>query len=296
MKTVITKRLSPTQRNSPVYAFTSSTVRAMQVGYIATQNDKSQFIPGRLNLGVMRMRDTYQSTKQSLELPEIKPILKRYSPDKISTVTLLRETLSCELPQVVFDIGIKNHFGDAYIGATHMKGNGTIKTAYLYENTEGLVEDGLWIIAESFCIGRNLAETMKSLLSKFSPAEIVFTAPLASRRAIEYVDAIIAEKNIPTSYIAWGGLFGVDEKTLYDMPWGHKDTQPVDERDRQTFLRIYGPKLCVGGDFGNNYFSPTIARQLYDEQLKEHAITPNIPTPEEINTIYTLGEIVNVNL
>jgi hypothetical protein len=204
----------------------------------------------------------------------------------------LRETLSCQLGVALYSIGVPSHFGDAYIGATHIKGDGEIRTAYLYENTEGLIPDGLWIIGESFCLGRNLAETMKSLLSKFTPAEILFIAPLASKRAIDYVGGIIAEKHIPTTYVAWGGLFGVDEVTLYDMPWGHKDTVPEDERDKQTFLNIYGPNLCVGGDFGNNYYSPTIAKKLYEDQLKEHSIIPNIPTAQEIQQIYSRDEIL----
>ncbi len=276
----------------PIYTFSSANTRAMQVGYIQTSKKAQTFVPGRLNFGVIRQKDTFESTKESLQLPEISMILSKYSPDQISSVTLLRETISCDVGRALFEIGVHNHFGDAFIGATHIKGDGDIRTAYLYENTEGLTPDGLWIIAESFCIGRNLAETMKSLLSKFSPKEIIFVAPLASRRAINFVGEIIASKNIPTSYVAWGGLFGVDEKTLYDMPWGHQDTEPADERDKDTFIKMYSKDLCVGGDFGNNYYSPTIARALYHEQLKEHAITPKIPTIQELLQIYKSEELI----
>jgi hypothetical protein len=274
-----------------IHSFSSAYTRALTVGYIQNYGKTQNFIPARCNLGVLRQKDTFEATKESLNIPQIDTILKTYVPQKISTVTLLRETLSCNLSQSLFDHGIHNHYGDAFIGATHIKGAGEIKTAYQYENTEGLVPDGLWLIAESFCLGRNLRETMNSLLSQFTPKEIIFVAPLASRRAIEYVGAIIAQKNIPVSYVSWGGLFGVDEKTLYDMPWGHKDTQPVDERDRQTFLKMYGPNLCVGGDFGNNYYSPSIAQELYEGQLKEHDVTPLIPSVEEIMTIYKQEEI-----
>jgi hypothetical protein len=284
--------MNPSVHNQPIYSFSSPYTRAIQVGYIEKKRNKEQFVPGRLNLGVIRQKDTYKATKESLKIPEIQQILSKYKPENISTVTVLRETLGCRLGEALFETGIKTHFGDAYIGATHIKGDGDIRTAYLYENTEGLVPDGLWIIGESFCIGRNLAETMKSLLSKFAPAEILFIAPLASRRAINYVGGIIAEKKSPTSYVAWGGLFGVDEKTLYDMPWGHPDTEPFDERDRQTFLTMYGPALCVGGDFGNNYYSPAIAKRIYEEQLKEHHIIPKIPSVEEIRKIYKEGEIL----
>ena len=78
------------------------------------------------------------------------------------------------------------------------------------------------------------------------------------------------------------------------MPWGHTDTEPLDTRDQKTFIDIYGSQLCVGGDFGNNYYSPTIAKALYEDQLKEHAITPHIPTSEEIKNIYSSEEILSI--
>src|SRR5690349_864507 len=137
-------------KNQNVYTFTSPFIRAMQVGYIK----KDSFIPGRLNFGVERQLHTFEATKESLKLPEIAAILKKYSPKQISTITVLRETLCCQLGVSLYEEGINNHFGDAYIGATHIKGDGEIRTAYLYENTEGLTPDGLWVIGESFCLGR----------------------------------------------------------------------------------------------------------------------------------------------
>lgn len=276
------------KHNQPIYVFQSKETRALTVGYIS----KNTFIPCRLHLGVPRELDTYTATITSLRLQPIQAILHKYPPEKISTITVLRETISCRLGAALYEGGIHNHFGDAFIGATHIKGDGEIRTAYLYENTEGLSPDGLWIIGESFCIGRNLMKTMESLLSQFTPKEILFVAPLASRRAINTVGQVTAGKNIPTTFVAWGGLFGVDEKTLYDMPWGHPDTEPFDTRDKEVFLQMYGPKLCVGGDFGNNYYSPYLSKQLYEAQLKEHVVTPRIPTVEAIKKMYTEGEVL----
>lgn len=286
------KNFPPSKYHQPIIILQSPHSRAINVGFLTKRKGGEKFIPGRLNFGPQREDDTYKATIESLKLPQITKLLKKYKPEKISTITVLRETLACRLGSALAAVGMQNHYGDAFIGATHIKGDGKIRTAYLYENTEGLTPDGLWIIAESFCIGRNLAATMNSLLSKFHPREILFIAPIASRRAINVVGGIIAKKHIPTTYVAWGGLFGVDEKTLYDMPWGHPDTEPLDLRDKNVFLSMYGSKLCVGGDFGNSYYSPILARKLYEEQLKEHHITPNLPTAKKILGVYRAGEIL----
>ena len=257
------KSFPPSDHNQPIIVLQSPHSRSLNVGFLTKLNGATQFVPGRLNFGPRREDDTYQATIDSLKIRPVSKILKKYKPEEISTVTVLRETLACRLGSALMAVGMENHYGDAFIGATHIKGDGKIRTAYLYENTEGLTQNGLWIIAESFCVGRNLAATMNSLLSKFRPREILFIAPIASRRAINAVGGIIARKNIPTTFVAWGALFGVDEKTLYDMPWGHRDTEPLDSRDREVFISMYGPRLCVGGDFGNNYYGQVLARQLY---------------------------------
>ena len=288
------KHFPPSTNNQPIIVLQSATSRALNVGYLLKKNGERQFIPCRLNFGYHREENTYQATLESLKIPLVSKILKKYKPKDISTITVLRETLACRLGSALAEVGVKNHYGDAFIGATHIKGNGDIKTAYLYENTEGLTPNGLWIIGESFCIGRNLAVTMKSLLSKFKPKEILFIAPIASRRGINLVGDIIAKKNIPTTFVSWGALFGVSEKTLYDMPWGHADTEPLDVRDQKLFISMYGPDLCMGGDFGNNYYSPSLAKELYEEQLKEFSIKPNFPTFKEIMKTYSSHEIICV--
>jgi len=277
-----------TKHNSPIIAFQSPHTRALNLGFVK----QKKFVPARLLFGSKRCMFTHDATLETLLLPPVKKILKKYQPAKISTVTVLRETLSCRISDALFKTGMNGHYGDAFIGATHIKDNGPIRTAYLYENVEGLIPDGLWIIGESFCTGRNLYATMTSLLKKFQPAEILFIAPLASRRAIEYIDSVIAPHQIPTTYVAWGGLFGVDEKTLYDMPWGHKDTEPVDVRDQKLFIKIYNETLCVGGDFGNNYYSPPKALEFYKWQLKDQKIKPRFPSYEMLLKIYKKSELV----
>lgn len=294
MATIKTHIFSPTANNNQIIGLQSANTRALTVGFLHGKGAKKVFVPGRELYGAKRCQITYEATLESLKLPHIKNILKKYPPQKISTVTVLRETLACRISDALDTVGVKNHFGDAFIGATHIKDKGPIRTAYLYENIEGLVPDGLWVIGESFCTGRNLFATMTSLLKKYTPAEILFIAPIASRRAIEYIDGVIAPKKIPTTYVVWGGLFGVDSHTLYDMPWGHKDTEPIDTRDQQFFIKIYNKKMCVGGDFGNNYYSPGKAKELYHEQLKVFKIKLKIPTVKEIFTIYSSKEVLTV--
>lgn len=289
------KIVSPSAQGYPIIVYQSEKTRAINVGYIHKEKKKESFIPGRLLFGPLRETITSQAMIETFQLPEMQKILKKYIPQQISTITLLRETIACHLNLSLYQAGIKNHYGDAYIGATHIKGKGEIKTAYLYENTEGLNPHGLWIMSDSFCIGRNLIATMNSLLSKFHPDEILFIGTLTSRRGINAVGEVIAAHHIPTSFVAWGALFGVDEKTLYDMPWGHNDTEPLDLRDQQTFVSMYGPKLCVGGDFGNNYYSPTVALDLYKAQLKDHGITPKFPTVQELRRTYKPGELWEYN-
>lgn len=289
---IVVKQFPAAKSGHQIMVIQSGSTRAINVGFIRKDRQREAFIPGRLNFGSQRAGDTYQATLQSLKIPQVKKILEKYKTAQISTVTVLRETLACRAFDALSEVGFGGHFGDAFIGATHIKGKGPIKTAYLYENIEGLVPDGLWIVADSFCMGRNLYATMQSLLKKFKPAEVIFLAPVASRRAIEYVDQVLTKKQIPTTYIAWGALFGVDEVTKYDMPWGHPDTEVLDERDKRIFLKMYSKDICVGGDFGNNYYSPMVALQLYQDELKEHRVTPNIPTAAQIRSIYKLGEIL----
>ncbi len=262
--------------------------RAINVGFIK----KDKFIPARVNLGITRQRHTFQATVESLKLPEVQRILKKYKAQNISTITILRETLACQIGLALSLAGINNYFGESFIGATHIKQKGSITTEYKYENTEGLYKKGLWIIAESICIGRNLGRTMEELLSKNNPAEILFICPIASKIGIENVRKIINKYHIPVTFVVWGALFGVDKTTLYDMPWGNKDTIAFDKRDKKTFINTYGPNLCVGGDFGNNYYCPSLAKALYKQQLKKLKIIPEIPTVDEILSVYANDELI----
>jgi len=287
-----TKLLAPANRTQSILVFQSPYSRALNIGFIQKKGKKEIFVPGRLNFGTTRMEHTMHAMTQTLETPFMKKIIKKYKPSQISTVTVIREALAYHLPLALAQSGVKNYYGDAFVGATHNKKNKTITTDYAYENLEGLTPNGLWIIADSICMGRNLHATMTSLLQKFHPKEIVYLCPIASRRGIAYIGALSKKKRIPTSFVAWGALFGVGEN-LYDMPWGHPDTIALDKRDQELFIRMYADKLCVGGDFGNCYFSPTVANNFYDAQLQEHHITPHVPKVNDVRKIYTSEEILS---
>ncbi len=288
MASIQTKHLSPTSYDQEIIVFQSPQSRAINVGFI----QKNKFVPGRLHFGVPRMLDTHEATVQSLQLPEIQTILKKYDPQQISTLVIMREAVACNLPVALSRAGVQNHFGDAFIGSTHIKDAGSITTDYKYENTEGLVRDGLWIAADSICMGRSFIPTFTSLFAKgLMPKEILFICPICSRRGIESFAGLLAKHNIKVTFLVWGALYGVGEN-LYDMPWGHPDTEVLDQRDRDVFAKMYGNKLCVGGDFGNYYFSPSLAQELYEIQLKELNITPKIPRVEEIGKIYKKEEIL----
>ena len=286
-----TKQLLKVNKTQQVILFQSPASRAITVGFIQKNGKKQTFIPGRLNFGADRMQDTLAAMNQTLQTSPIKKILKKYKLTQISTVTVIREALAYHLPLALHQAGIKHHYGDAFVGATHNKKNKTITTDYSYENLEGLCPNGLWIVADSICMGRNLFATMTSLLKKHRPKELLYICPIASKRGIEYIGSISKKRNIPTTFVAWGALFGVGDN-LYDMPWGHKDTIALDERDRELFVQMYGPKLCVGGDFGNCYFSPSIAKKFYDDQLKEHHISPRIPKIQDVFTQFTREDLL----
>lgn len=289
---IVVKQFPSSDHLHPIFVLQSPYSRAINVGYLEKKTGGVRFVPGRLNFGTQREHDTFEVTVQSLQIPTIRKILKRYKPEEISTITVLRETLSCQLGNALATVGIRQHFGDAFIGASHVKDDGPIRTAYLYENVEGLTNNGLWIIADSICVGRNLVATLESLLKKFKPKEILFICPIASRLGINNVGAVIAKYTIPTTFAVWGALFGVDKKTLYDMPWGHRDTEPLDKRDQDLVVSMYGTKLCMGGDFGNNYYCPVLARELYKKQLHDLHITPRIPSIKQVRSIYKNGELL----
>lgn len=290
--TIVIKQFPSSSYLHPIFVLQSPHARAINVGYLEKKAGEVRFVPGRLNFGVQRQHDTFEATVQSLTVPAIQRMVKRYKSKEISTVTVLRETLSCQLGNALATVGISQHYGDAFIGASHIKDHGPIRTAYLYENVEGLTDKGLWIIADSICVGRNLVATLESLLKKFHPKEILFICPIASRLGINNVGKVIAKHNIPTTFVAWGALFGVDKKTLYDMPWGHPNTEPLDKWDQNLVISIYGTKLCMGGDFGNNYYCPALARELYTKQLHDLHITPRFPTVKQVRSIYKNGELL----
>lgn len=272
----------------PIYMMQSRDSRAINVGLIK----KDEFVPGRLFLGSPRAEAVARATIQTLQLQEAQEIINRYPPSSVSTVTLLREALAHSLPNSLYHAGLETHFGDAFVGVTHDKSGGKIVANREYANIEGLRTDGLWIVADSICMARNLHNVMESLLEDNHPDEIIYLSSIASRRGIREIGRLTAEKGIPTTFFAWGALFGVNDENLYDMPWGHPDTEPLDERDRDTFVEMYGIRLCVGGDFGNDYFAKGKALELYEAQLREHGVTPNIPTVGKILDRYSREEIL----
>lgn len=285
-------QFSPSSSGHPIIGFQSAHTRALTVGYISREKDKESFIPCRLNLGAIREEDAFQATVQSLQLPPIHSFLTRQDPMTISTVTLLRETVSCHLSSALFSAGIPTHYGDCFIGANHVKTATSITTSYAYENTEGLYEDGYWIIADSIAAGRNLIATLKSMLGKYHPKELLFIVPIGNRWGINEVSSIVAEHHIPATFVVWGALFGLNPANRYDEPWGLPDCEPIDERDQRTFISMYSKNLCVGGDFGNDFYCPALAKKLYDKQLNDLQITPHIPSVETILKTYGRHELI----
>jgi len=293
MTTILSiKTFRETSSGHPIIGFQSKETRALNVGFIEKKKNTMTFIPGRLNLGQTREEDTARATIQSLSLPHVKKILSKFQSKNISTVTLLREGVALQLPLALYHVGIREHYGDCYIGSYHIKRPHSIITAYLYENTEGLKDQGLWIIGDSIAAGRSLRKTLTSLFSKFRPKEILFIAPIANRYGLEVISALVAKKKVPATFVIWGALFGLNPVNKYDELWGPPDCEPIDVRDQKTFIDMYGPNLCVGGDFGNDYYCPALALKLYDEQLKLLKIKPNIPTAKKILSIYNKEEIV----
>ncbi|MFH0750177.1 MAG: hypothetical protein V1917_04685 [Candidatus Gottesmanbacteria bacterium] len=283
---------SPTSSGHPIIGFQSKETRALTVGYIKKNHNKERFISCREHVGALREEDAFTATVQSLQLSPIQELLKRYEPHAISTITLLRETIACRLSSALYYAGIKIHHGDCFIGANHIKTGTSITTSYAYENTEGLCENGLWVIADSIAAGRNLIATLNSMLGKYHPKELVFIVPIGNRWGINEVSRVVAEHDVKATFVVWGALFGLNPENKYDEPWGLPDCEPIDIRDKETFVSIYGKHLCVGGDFGNDYYCPALAKKLYEKQLEELQIIPNIPTAEHIRSLYSSEEII----
>lgn len=282
----------PTTSGHPIVGFQSPQTRALTVGYLKKTDGKTLFVPCREHLGALREDDTFAATVQSLQLPPIQKILRSYDPSTISTITLLRETVACRLSSALFYAGIPTHYGDCFIGANHIKTKTSITTSYAYENTEGLCEDGCWVIADSIAAGRNLLATLQSLLGKYHPKELLFIVPIGNRWGINEVSRLVKKYGVKATFVVWGALFGLNPENRYDEPWGLPDCEPIDGRDQKTFISMYGKHLCVGGDFGNDYYCPALAKKLYAQQLIDLHITPRIPSAKEIKAIYTSKEIV----
>jgi hypothetical protein len=283
---------SPTTSGHTIIGIQSPSTRALTVGFFQKTGKTIDFIPCRLNFGSERQADCFTATVESLLLPHIQKILKKYKPEHISTVTILRETFACNLPIALSKAGIPMHYGDCFIGANHIKTGTSITTSYTYENVEGLYTEGLWVMADSIAEGRNLKATLTSLLSKYHPKEIILICPFANRLGVNNVSAIIKSFGIPVTFVVWGALFGLEPTMHYDEPWGLPDCEPLDNRDRDTFVSIYGKTLCVGGDFGNDFFCPSLAMDLYNNQLKKQHIIPKIPSVKKILSIYRKNEFV----
>jgi hypothetical protein len=286
------KVFAPTTSGHTIIGIQSPSTRALTVGFIRKTGKKETFIPCRLNFGTERQKDSFNATVESLSLPQIQKILKKYKPEHVSTVTILRETFACNLPIALTKAGFPNHYGDCFIGANHVKTKTSITTSYTYENTEGLYTKGLWLMADSIAEGRNLKATLTSLLSKYHPKEIILICPFANRLGVDNVSAIIKSFGVPVTFVVWGALFGLEPTMHYDEPWGLPECEPLDVRDRDMFVSIYGKTLCVGGDFGNDFFCPSLAMDLYRNQLKNQHITPKIPSMKEILNVYRKEELV----
>lgn len=278
----------PTTSGFPIIGFQSPETRALTVGMIK----KNTFVPCRVILGGVRQQLTYTATIQTLQMDVIQKIIALFKPNDISTITLLRETIACNLPLALYDAGITDHYGDCYIGANHVKTKDSITTNYSYENVEGLNPDGLWILADSIAEGRNLIATLTSLLTKFTPKHIILICPIANRLGINKVADVLKKFNVDATFVVWGALFGLEPTMHYDEPWGLSDCEPIDPRDQQTFIGMYAKTLCVGGDFGNDFFCPPLAMKLYETQLKEQNIKPNIPSVDAILKTYSKDELV----
>jgi hypothetical protein len=289
---ILHRTFSPSSSGHPIIGFQSKETRALTVGYIKKNHTKETFVPCREHLGALREEDAFKATIQSLQLPHIQKILKKTDPYIISTITLLRETIACRLSSALYYAGIETHYGDCFIGANHIKTATSITTSYAYENTEGLCEDGLWVIADSIAAGRNLIATLNSMLGKYHPKELICIVPIGNRWGINEVSRVIAEHNVKATFIVWGALFGLNPENHYDEPWGLPDCEPIDVRDQETFISIYGKRLCVGGDFGNDYYCPALAKKLYKKQIAELQITPVIPTAKHIRSVYSSDEIL----
>jgi hypothetical protein len=283
---------SATTQGFPIYGFQSNATRSLTVGYIQKTGTKELFIPCRLNLGATREADTYLATIQSLSLPPFRALLSAVDSLTLSTITLLRETLACRLSSALFAAGVETHYGDCFIGANHIKTETGITTSYTYENVEGLCTDGTWVIADSIAAGRNLIATLASLLGKYHPKELIFIVPIGNRWGIEQVAAEVARHGCKATFVVWGALFGLNPANKYDEPWGLPDCEPIDPRDQEFFVSMYGKNLCVGGDFGNDYYCPPLAQKLYEKQLTELGITPKTPTVDEVYAVYTKEEII----
>ncbi len=283
---------APSTSGYPIIGFQSKETRALTVGYIHKRGKKETFIPCREHFGALREEDAFSATVQSLSLSPIQKMLHAHDPYTISTITILRETVACRLSSALFYAGIPAHYGDCFIGANHVKSATSITTSYAYENTEGLCTDGCWVIADSIASGKNLIATLRSLLGKYHPKELIFIVPIGNRWGINEVSRVVADYSVPTTFVVWGALFGLNPENHYDEPWGLPDCEPIDKRDQQTFVSMYSPTLCVGGDFGNDYYCVALAKNLYKKQLADLHITPNIPTAKFIRSVYASEEIL----
>jgi hypothetical protein len=286
------KNFQPSISGFHIIGLQSPQTRALNVGFLEKKDISLNFIPCRLNLGGARQRDTFEATIQTLKLPQIKKLFDQYRPDDTSTIAILRETLACNLPLALYEAGYDNHHGDCYIGANHVKTAHTITTNYTYENVEGLNPQGLWILADSIAEGRNLIATLTSLLTKYHPDHILIIVPIGNRLGINKVAEVLAKFKVKATFVVWGALFGLEPTMHYDEPWGLPECEPIDARDQKTFIDMFNKTLCVGGDFGNDYYCPSLAIKLYETQLKEQKITPKIPTSAEILKIYKKEELV----
>lgn len=286
------KEFKPTIDNFPILGFQSSETRSINVGLFEEKKGKLDFIPCRLNLGGFREEMTYKATVQTFGLPKVRKIIDKYKNDKISTVTILREASACRLSSALYKTGIKNHFGDCFIGANHVKKSDSITVKYSYENKEGLCNGGLWILADSIAAGRNILATFNALLTTHKPKEILFLVPIGNRWGINKISNLIASYKIKATFVVWGALFGLNPENRYDEPWGLEDCEPIDKRDQKTFVDMYGPHLCVGGDFGNDYYCPLLARELYADQLKKYKIKPQIPSYKSLMKTYSKNDFV----
>lgn len=249
------------------------------------------FVPGRRLLGEARKEKVREVTR--IFVRQIAAKLKRFRPDKISTLVILSEGIGFDLGGALSEVlGGETFAGENIIGIRRKSKRDkklphepylpfVAETSYTSMNAKSEVV----VSADSVATGATLKETLDILCRHFTPKHLFFLTPAGSKEGCQLLWQECQARNIKLDLVFCEAIFGLGEDGTA-LPWIHKDT--ISSRRNLEIARAVfdNTPFCSVGDCGANLFAPRMAQEeLWAEEERLGKKLPSFASLEEVSAI-----------